>query len=228
LLPFEIRAIGERFRQIGRAVFNGNALSLDEQNRYRKQVGEKLAKQGAKPVLELRAVQTELFVSALHAYEQTGEVSLDLQELGGEFLELATRLGWVKSGPSRAHRQLLLDTDERRALFLLRWTELAGLTDTADFRLAPSWILLGARTRLRAPLAKLGRSELEVVERVVAVDPGYPGSVAKGLLYAQLGAYDAAAEQFREYLTLHPNASFSTHAKNHLLFVNQIVAEQER
>src|SRR5512133_1445759 len=53
-LPFEIRAIGERFRQIGHSVHAGFALSADVTERYRLTVHDGLAQHGFLRLLELR------------------------------------------------------------------------------------------------------------------------------------------------------------------------------
>jgi hypothetical protein len=223
-LSFEIRAIGERFRQMGRGVASGHALSVDATERFREQVRNVLAARGPNELLTLRAVQTELFVAALANYEKHGQKSDDLLCLGGNFIEIAKAQRRLKPSATKAHAaHLLLDPDERRALFLLRWNELSGLEAHDRFRLAPTWVLLAARTRLRAPLRTLGPSELGVIENVTAVDPDYPSQVAKGLLYTKLGAYDVAAENFRGYLLDHPDAPYSVRARNHLLYVSQFL-----
>jgi hypothetical protein len=222
-LPFEIRAVGERFRQIGRSVRAGNALTLDVQSRYREQVTNALKTNASELLLRLRAIQTELFVLALSAYEHEGLENDDLKDLGGDVLEIAKERHLIKAVSPKRHRpiRVLLDDDERRAIFLLRWTDLAGLSDTPDFRLAPSWILLASQMRLRAPVSKLGAAELKVIERVATVDPDYPSAVAKGIVFAKLGDYAAAAESFRQYVELHPDAPYTNRAKNHLLYVSQ-------
>jgi hypothetical protein len=213
-LPFELRATGERFRQLGQAMHQGIALSLDERKRYRSQIASQLVAFGAQPLLELRAIQTELFLEALARWEETGIESPDLSELGGGFLKLLDQ-------EQISRKPLRLSSDERRALFLLRWTDLAGLNDTPEFRLEPTWILLSARFRLRMPLERTDRRSLSVIDRVMSVAPEYPGDVARGLVLAQLGAHGAAAERFRHFLAEHPDAPYSTRTRNHLRWVNQ-------
>jgi hypothetical protein len=213
-LPYEIRAIGERYRQLGRAMQSGIALSIDERGRYRAQLEQQLRAFGPEPLLELRAIQTELFVQALSSWEKTGQQSTELSELGGDFLD-------VFRPPHSTSRHLPLTLDERRAIFLLRWTDLAGLTENSEFRLEPSWLLLTATLRLRRPLAEANGRTLAAIERVMTVDPEYPGDVARGLVFAQTGSYGAAAEHFRRFLAEHPNGPYSTRARHHLQFATR-------
>jgi hypothetical protein len=239
-LPFSIRSIGEHFRQIGRRIHLGHGLSVDAQTRYQALVRRILLDEGPNPLRQLRAVQTELFVAALDEYEGTGIANDDLAELGGEVLDVfeekklthpiyetaQKESTQTQSAPPRSVRtriRILLSTDERRAVFLLRWTELSGLNDVPELRLEPTWVILALGRRLRPPLAQLGPSELKVIERINEVDPTYPTAVAKGLLFAQLGAYEAASLSFSEFLAQNPNAPYSHRAKNHLEYVHQFL-----
>ena len=244
-LPFSIRSVGEHFRQIGRSIPLGYGLSRDAQTRYQALVRSVLLDEGPDPLRQLRAIQTELFITALGEYERTGIANDDLTELGGEVLDVfeekklahpltltprkeSAQLTPVPSKsaplkPVRTRIHVLLGTDERRAVFLLRWTELSGLNDVPEFRLEPTWVILALGRRLRPPLAKLGASELKVIDRITEVDPTYPAAVAKGLLFAQLGAYEAASLSFSDFLAQNPNAPYSHRAKNHLVYVHQFL-----
>jgi tetratricopeptide (TPR) repeat protein len=177
-------------------------------------------------MLELRAIQTELFVQALDTYERTAIANDDLKALGGDVLEVVKARRLIRAIPNRPKTtyRVLLEPDERRAIFLLRWTELAGLTQSAPFRLAPSWVILGSDFRLRPKLVELGSAELKVIERLGEADPTYPAALAKGLLLTRLGAYDAAAASFREFLAQAPDAPYRQRAKNHLTYVQQFIS----
>jgi hypothetical protein len=239
-LPFSIRSVGEHFRQIGRRIHLGYGLSLDAQTRYQALVRSVLLDEGPEQLRQLRAIQTELFVAALNEYERTGSANDDLTELGGEVLDVfeeknlarpftltprkeSAQTKPVQAKPERTRIHVLLGTDERRAVFLLRWTELSGLNDVPELRLEPTWVILALGRRLRPPLAKLGASELKVIDRISEVDPTYPTAVAKGLLFARLGAYEAASLNFSDFLAQNPNAPYSHRAKNHLVYVHQFL-----
>jgi hypothetical protein len=237
-LSYEVRSLGERFRQIGRAAHGGVEIRSDERERFRAQVRQTLEIVPIQEVRELRAVQTELFVQALTRFEKSSQSSEDLEELGGDFLELATSKGWVRlpnaqkrATPRTLKRttisdsgavggaQLLLSEDEIRAAFLLRWTDFAGLFDHPEFRLEPSWVVLASRRRLRVPVERMSPSELAVIERLGEVSPEYPAALARGILLGHLGAYGSAAASFREHLRTHGEGDFSLRARNHLLYV---------
>jgi hypothetical protein len=221
-LSFSIRSVGEHFRLIGRRIHLGYGLSLDAQTRYQALVRSVLLDEGPDPLRQLRAIQTELFVTALSEYERTGSANDDLTELGGEVLDVFEEKQ-LQTKPVRTRIHVLLDLDERRAVFLLRWTELSGLNDIPELRLEPTWVILALGRRLRPPLAKLGASELKVIDRITEVDPTYPSAVAKGLLFARLGAYEAASVSFSDFLAQNPNAPYSHRAKNHLVYVHQFL-----
>jgi hypothetical protein len=221
-LSFEVRSIGERFRQFGRATGSGQALSFDERKRYRNQIASVLSSEGSSSLLQLRAIQTELFVEALRQFEKTQVIGTDLTELGGDFLSAADKQHLSKPRTSRRTRTVIeLNDDERRAMFLLRWTELAGLSEVPAFRPDPTWTIVAARPRLRLSASLLDEGELSLIDRLSAVSVDYPAPVAKGLILAHHGAYAAAAGQFRDYLRTHPDAAFSRRARCHLAYVGQ-------
>jgi hypothetical protein len=226
-LPFSIRSVGEHFRQIGHRIHLGYGLSRDAQTRYQALVRSVLLEEGPDQLRQLRAIQTELFVTALGEYERTGIANDDLTELGGEVLDVfeekKLQTKPVQTKPVRTRIHVLLGPDERRAVFLLRWTELSGLNDVPELQLEPTWVILALGRRLRPPLAKLGASELKVIDRITEVDPTYPTAVAKGLLFARLGAYEAASLSFSDFLAQNPNAPYSHRAKNHLVYVHQFL-----
>src|SRR5690606_32069887 len=84
-LPFEVRAVGEALRAY---VAEARSAAVDLQDQ-----GSELARRartalehfGPEPLLELRALQTELFLQALGRWEVTGEQHDELNELGGDF-----------------------------------------------------------------------------------------------------------------------------------------------
>jgi hypothetical protein len=236
-LSFEARSIGERFRQLGRAMHDGVEIRNDERERFRAQVRKTLDGIGTQQLRELRAIQTELFVEALLRFEKTTVASADLDELGGDFLQLAATKDWVRlpsdaraprnGSVPRRHAQILLSADEIRSVFLVRWTDFSGLFEHPELRLEPSWIALASRLRLRVPVERLDARDLPVIARLEAACPEYPAALARGILLSRLGAYESAATSLREHLRVHGEDNFSLRARNHLLYVERAMANQE-
>src|SRR5262249_9140348 len=84
---------------------------------------------GDGPLLGVRAYEKERFLAALLRWEQTNTESEELRGLGGSFLSLAARYGWL------ANKKLFMDELVRGIFFERRWNELTGLTE-APFALS--------------------------------------------------------------------------------------------
>jgi hypothetical protein len=217
-LAYEIRAVGEGMRQLGRLVHEGETINVDRRNRLCGLVRAGRTQWGDEQVKQLRAAQAQLFIAALGDWERTGVEGSDLIELGGDFLAVATKLGWLPPDQKQRLRALKLDQDERAALFLTRWTDLTCLTDDPALRLQSVWPVLALRARLKLPIAALGEADLTLLDRVKRLDPDYPDLLAKGLIYVRSGKPARAAEAFRTHLQLHADGPYALRARNHLIF----------
>lgn len=222
-LPFEVRAVGEAFHRYGAANYVQDAPDMDRELRaLRRNARVALAHYGKGPLLELRAVQTRLFLRALSRWEGTGRVDGELKELGGNFVDKATRSGWVAS-----RRRLLMDASERRVLFSIRWAGLTGLlTHDAfapslnDWRVYYGFLL----EHPEAPAGRAGGSlraraveQLAYVKALAKRDPYFPAALARGVLAYQLEHFDAATREFRAFLKAHANGPWRLRAQNYLL-----------
>lgn len=225
-LEYETRRVGECVRQLGRSWYEGEPVSVAQRERLRELVRSVRARSGDASLIDLRAVQTRLFLLALTAWETTGRASEDAIELGGDFLIKARQFGWLK-GPSDCSKvsdaspsKCVLDLaqDERAALFLNRWTDLASASGNDPLPLDSAWTVVALRARLKQPLSRLGAEDLRLIERVKRVDPSYPDALAKGLLFVQLGERQRAIEAFQSQLEAHPNGPFALRARNHLVY----------
>jgi hypothetical protein len=213
-LTYDVRAVGDAFRRAGAATVEGKGAPENVVGEVTHAV--RLARQrgNERGLLTLLALQAELFIEATSAFETSGKPSLDLAELGGDFLAVAKQNGWVEG-----HR-ILLDGDERAALFRVRWTELTGLRREAAF--APT--LDEYRTYYSLYLRQAAGADAASTERAFGVvralekrDPGYPGSFARGVLYYKKGFFGDAESAFRAHLAAHPDGPWTLRAKNHLL-----------
>jgi hypothetical protein len=213
-LSYDVRAVGEAIRRLGAATVDGKGVPETAVGEVRMTVRLALERKSERGLAGLLALQTELFIAATHAYEKSGKVGPELRELGGDFLASARQNDWLRG------RTLVLDDDERAALFRLRWTELTGLRAQASF----SPTLDEYRAYYALHLRNLRGSNRERTERAFAAvralekrDPGYPAAFARGVLYYRAGLFQEAAEAFGAHLARHPDGPWTLRAKNHVL-----------
>jgi hypothetical protein len=213
-LTYDVRAVGEAIRNCGLETVDGKGVSEAVLGQVRMTVRRAREKKSERGLLGLLALQTELFVDATHAFEASGNPSTELRELGGDFLFIAKQNDWLDG------RRIVLDDDERAAIFRVRWTELTGLRSEAAF--APT--LDEYRAYYGLYLRDAGTSDRERGERAFSVvralekrDPSYPAAFARGVLFFRAGSFDEAADAFRAHLTRHPDGPWTLRAKNHVL-----------
>jgi hypothetical protein len=220
-LPFEVRAVGEAFRALGRAAADREIASLEAARRQlRETVKQAREKHGDEPLLRLRAVQAELFSKSLEDLAKDRRPSIDLVELGGELSSSLLIEGGRVPGP-------LADV---ASAFAVRWTSQAGLVD--DPRFAPTlndWRSL-LRIRLVHPRGT-GRErledQLEAIRVLERLDPDYPASYAKGVVLYRLGDYAASASAFRAFLQTQSSGKWQIRARNHLLAATRYLPSPE-
>lgn len=213
-LSYDVRAVGEAFRRSGAATVEGKGAPENVVGEILLAVRLARKKGSERALLRLLALQTDLFLEATHAFEASGKASLELTELGGDFLAIAKQNGWLEGS------KILLDDDERVALFRVRWTELTGLRREAAF--APT--LDEYRSYYALYLRQTASAEAQRTERAFGVvralekrDPSYPAAFARGVLFFRKGFYDEAAESFRAHLATRPDGPWTLRARNHLL-----------
>lgn len=217
-LSFEVRAVGETFRQLGAGTLPGRGVPQSLLRELQQLVGEAKARSGGPALFALRSVQTELFVAAARAWNATGKPSAELRELGGDFPEIAERYGFIQNG------RLLLDDEELGTLFRMRWCELTKTKDLPP--LAPSldeyrafYALLLSFSGKDDPEMPSDHRGLLAVAALEKLDPRYPAPLARGILLHRAGTQAAAAEAFRQQLSPERKGAFGLRARNHLLAV---------
>lgn len=221
-LAYDVRVVGEAFRQYGIATIERDtALVVDQHRDLQRDAALALRRLGPTPLRELRAVQTLFFQRALSHWEATGEQNADLRELGGEFLSRAEQSGWT-----RPPHRLVLSTEERATLFRMRWTDLTGLMDTLPFSPTLDDWRAYYRLLIEHPEGSLGeggderrdrvRLRLGYVDALAKKDPDYPADLARGVLFYQLGTYADSERELRAYLLRRPDGAWALRAANYL------------
>jgi hypothetical protein len=214
-LSFTSRSVGEMLRRVGEAEGRANSNVSAAVADLRALARRALRDEGPGGLLALRSVQSELFVSAARAWTNDGTPDGELRELGGDFAELATKSGW------REGHALALTDEELALLFRMRWSDLTGLGDKPPFATTLDEYRERYALLLRHPSGADARVRLErqlgYVTALEKLDPDYPATFARGVLFYWAGAYDASAAAFRAHLATHPNGRWTLRAKNHLL-----------
>lgn len=212
-LSFDVRAVGDALRRFGLATRERHARQALIRRDLEAYAERALAREGEKPLLALRALQTQLFTDAARRFAETFERNADLDALGGDFVETALGNGWLVKGAA-------VDVVAFESLFRARWNDLTGLeahpafaVTLDDFR-ARYAFLLSVDSSDRDARGKLQRSH---VEKIAARDPDYPADFARGVLFFRAHAYEASAEAFRRHLARHPDGPWTLRARNHLL-----------
>jgi TolA-binding protein len=191
-------------------------------------------------VLALRALQMTTFLEELARYEQTGETTKELEELGGGFVRRMRSSGWADGN------RVLLDEPQRRAIFKTVWNALAGVDGIDAFALKldeqralytlyigkpyageASQRTLEALRRdatspdqcARAAIDDRRAREMwraEKIKRFGMIDPSYPTTYALGVTYYRGGRYDLSSDAFRAFIDAHPDGPYGARARNHL------------
>lgn len=224
-LSYVVRAVGETFRRLGAGTVHGQGVPAGLLRDLAKLVEDARNQRRDQELQSLRAVQTALFIEAVHAWEKAGRVNTELRELGGDFPEVAKERGWL------SQNHLELDDEELGILFRRRWTELTGTGDKPP--LAPSLDELRAWYALLLGRASAGqtregrRTSLLAIAAMERLDASYPADLARGVLLYQHGAYGAASEAFRRELERKKQGPYQLRTRNHLLATLAKLPEEE-
>jgi hypothetical protein len=222
-LPVEVRSVGEAFRRLGRAVWERADTVAQLRSQLRRLAKVAVERHGSEKLLELRALQAELFSTALRAHS-VGEPALELQELGGTLLEIGWPRGWLDGGPSAA------DELELGTLFRSHWTEALGLGQHPYTPSLNEWRVY-YRFLLSQPIADAATREADLARKLGYVaalekhDQDYPARLARGILLYQRGAYAESAGQLHSYLEQHADGPWVLRARNYLAACGAALSE---
>lgn len=215
-LPLLVRAVGEAVRAFGEAESRGDVAAYEARARDVVMRGAEARKAlGNGPLLVLRAVQTELFVRAATTWARTGVQEPDVQELGGAFVRRARRNEWLRG------RRLVISEEGLAHMFALRWTRLAGLSDTQPFIATLNDLRFYYRTLMQHPDARVNDAYAEAeaqggyVTALEKVDPDYPAALASGIVAFRKGEFDDAAELLAAHLKDNPGGPWRLRAQNY-------------
>lgn len=215
-LPNAVRAVGERVRRIGLHIYERTDMDVEEYRALERDVRALLRAGRETEVLELRALQSELFLRATDASLKLGEPTLDLQELGGEFGRVLF-LSWVNE-----HGQSIVPRETLRLMFRSHFARLTGLSEHPRFRQSLQELRLYYSTLIELPPAGpddvllASQLRLSYARALGRVDPSYDARPLQAIMLFRLEQYDQASKIFEQYLKDKPNAPFSHLLQGHL------------
>jgi hypothetical protein len=201
--PRPVRRVGEKLRRFGAASFVGMlpprvmlgyvpGTSKAAQAAFISELA-RLGHQDAEDVLRLRDYQSELFVKSVRAFEESRALSVDLVELGGDFVAVADQAWFEQSG------RLVLSDQELKLLFRVRFALVSEALESPligpsrDEMLAYYGLLLQ-----RPPVSREAwpASRVGVILAIGKLDPSYPVDFARGLALLDAGSPVAARAAF--------------------------------
>jgi hypothetical protein len=221
-LSLEVRSVGEAFRRFGHAAFVAPETLPQRQAQLRRLTAEALRRDGPERLLELRALQTELWLAALET--GSAEPAPEAVELGGGLL-LTGRGDWFAPPPIGA------DDGERRALFRRYWAETVGIDPAHPFALTLNEWRAYYRFLLARPIPDPPQREgdlrrkLEYVAALAKHDQEYPEPLARGILLYWQGSPAPAAAALRAHLQRFPDGPWTLRAQNHLAACGALLIE---
>lgn len=221
---YDLRALGHAIREFG---LIDSAEDRDERIvEQRRKLAEAVMRArplGEDKLLALRAYETRLFLRAVREWEATRVESEDLKALGGAFIAMLEKNGWLQKG------RIVPDERLRAIFFKRRWNELTGLSQgpfalSLDEQRAFYRFLLNHPSPAAATQAPgqvvdasaIDQWRLRKIGELAQIDRAYPFDLARGVLLFRLGAHLPAAQAFRDHLAERPDAH-ALRARNYLV-----------
>jgi hypothetical protein len=211
-LPYLVRAAGDALRRFGAAEAGRTDANTLEARRadFSEAVRAARERHGDGLLLDLRAVQTALFVRAVDGLGGRRAPDREALELGGAFVARGEEMGWMDGGRMR------LETDEAACVFRVRWNSLAGVLETRPF--SPSFNEWRLYYRALLGHTPPGSPELSgYVDALVKHDSEYPALLARGIVAYWDNRFDEATELIAGHLARHPTGAWRLRAQNYLL-----------
>jgi hypothetical protein len=246
-LSFDVRALGSAIRSFDTLEAEDRTdLELSNARQEIERTRRLVVDQGKDDeLLALRAVQMEGFLAEVERFERTGEISSELEALGGTFIRRMRKVGWCQG------HELVLTDPERRAAFKATWNTLIEVDKKAAFALSTMetralYTLYFTHPHAPEPqraalaIARASAKDRKTCERIAdgeragaqawlltklseygALDPSYPLLLARGVALYQRRQYADAAAAFGKWLEAHPDGPWTLRAKNYLRAATQ-------
>jgi hypothetical protein len=222
-LDNDARAIGEQVRRVGRTLSTNDFITGPQLEAVRREARALLDREktaslpaGTEALLNLRALQGQLFLDAVESWRKTGNVTDELRELGGPFHNIA-RDAWIEEA------SLSLDQDELRLFFRIHWGKVTGLFGVTPFGPSHEELRRYYFSNLIHPPGAKGDlmsqtlSQIGFVRALAKIEPSYPVLLAEGILQLRLGQSLPALRNLTAHLEKHPDGPWAHIARNHAI-----------
>ena len=218
---YDLRAFGEELRAYGRREAEHESSGVVRERRKLIEAVARARFLGDEKLLGLRAYQTQLFLTEVRRWENTGQESDELVGIGGPFIDLVQRNGWVDG------KAIVMDDVLRGIFFKRRWNEVTGLSQGAfllsldeervfyAFLLTHPYAQNASGTSPKDACRAVDQWRLRKVEALARIDPSYPYQLARGVLAYRLGDHAAAVQAFRDHLAKN-DGTYALRARNYL------------
>lgn len=239
-LPGSVRALGSAIRDFHRLELQrDDRVSVKARAAVDAALVEALSG-GDEPLLRLRAVQLEEFLTEVHAFDKTGTESAELTEIAGTFVQAMTNEGWCTGNTILAsdaaltamfkqmwntflnldgHKAFDLSLDERRALYALyldRALPAPAARAALDAARRGAHDARTCEAVAEAETAAIETRKLERIAKLAAFDPEYPAAYARGVANLRRRKFALAAQGFETWLRDHPDGPLSLRAQSFL------------
>jgi hypothetical protein len=215
-LPFEVRAVGEALRGFSAAAFMLDDDPARAEDVLARATARALEHHGKDALLDLRAIQTDLFLEALKRWEGGAPPGEELTQLAGNFVDKAKQSGWLDERGG-----LLMSVIERVVLFRIRWSALTGLRATYPFKPSLTEWRVYYRFLLQHPEgsalandAARSARQLGYATALGKLDAEFPMEFATGVLLFQAARYPESMRAFQAHLAAHPTGRWTLRARN--------------
>jgi hypothetical protein len=206
----DLRELGSAIRAYNLASFEGDGRQMGIERRGAIEAQQRAAAHGDAALARLRAYMLRSFLRELRRWEETGEESDELRELGGPFIASAGTNGWL------AGRRVLADDTVRAVLFKMRWAEVTAARGPALDLTPLENRALYRFLILHPPLTSPGDYRLRKIEALAAIDPAFFADLARGVVLFRLRRFAEAKQALRRHLQNHPDGAYAVRARNYL------------
>lgn len=239
-LDFDLRAVGEAIRAYGKADADGDREAVSRRLREVRMYLVPAQAKGDEALMRLRAVQMKLFLDGVARYDQTGEESDDLREVGGGLIAMLRRSGWLR--PEGQRLRVVPGRVVLEVLFRKRWNEITGLTappfqpSLAEERAFYAFLFEHPVVSVPAiqekdPVVRCRTANeylLRKMEELGRIDPTYPASYARGVVLLRLNRPREALLPLADFVDTHDDGPYVLRARNALREAQEKLAELEQ
>lgn len=221
--PRAVDLFDARFRELGLAELAGDEARVARWAAALEEVARPFLLGDISDLRTLRAAQAREFASAYLRSLREGHDNTTVEELGGATLVELRRNGWLSTlETAGSSADIVLVAFFKRRFDLTLGVDHPSLAKNpleeralVDFLLRhpPVSQLAGSEREARSGRGKFRLAQIDALSKL---EPGYPAPYARGVVFYEMGQFDAAATSFDAYLSRSPSGPYRLRAVNYL------------